>query len=253
MAAGRWLAGTACAAAALLYTRGPVAFVLAGLLVVLAAGGLSGRWGIPSRWRAAWTADAWTLGLVTPLATVNAYVAAQDRALTSVEASLYYETAAALVVALAGLVWLAYRLVPDEATARPVLLLPAAAQAAVLLPSAHQGDPRSILVALAGIYLVTAVLTTAVWAAPAGTRGWMALAGLVVYVGLIGVVTGGLRALFDRPSPVPAMHVLLSLLAVLSVVVTQWPIQGGRLVTQRRAARRQRLVRRPSQEPPNPA
>ena len=222
MAAGRWLAGAICAAAALLYARGPLALALTALLAALVAGGLPRRWGLPARWRATWLADAWTLGLITPLATVNAYVATQDRALTNVEASLYFETALALCAAIIGLLLLSRRLAYDDVTLRAYLLLPPALQAAVLLPSARQGDPRSLLVALGGIYLAAGVLTTLGWSLSGRARGWLTLAGLVAYLGLVGVATGGLASLFSRPSPVPLVHVLISLAGVLMLAVEGW-------------------------------
>jgi hypothetical protein len=222
MAAGRWLAGVICAVAAILYARGPLALALTAVLVALVAGGLPRRWGLPARWRATWLADAWALGLITPLATVNAYVATQDRALTNVEASLYFETALALCAAIIGLLVLSRRLAYDDATLRAYLLLPAVLQAAVLLPSVRQGDARSLLVALGGIYLAAGAITTLGWSFPGRARGWLALAGLMVYLGLVGVATGELAALFSRPSPVPLVHVLISLAGVLMLAVEGW-------------------------------
>ena len=242
MAAGRWLAGVICAVAAILYARGPLALALTALLVALVAGGLPRRWGLPARWRATWLADAWTLGLITPLATVNAYVATQDRALTNVEASLYFETALALCTAIIRLLVLSRRLAYDDATLRAYLLLPPALQAAVLLPSARQGDPRSLLVALGGMYLAAGTMTTLGWALPGKARGWLALAGLLLYLGLVGIVTGGLASLFSRPSPVPLVHLLISLAGVLMLAV-EGPIEAN---PPRRAARLGTSTRRPS-------
>uniref|UniRef100_A0A831TF88 Uncharacterized protein n=1 Tax=Thermorudis peleae TaxID=1382356 RepID=A0A831TF88_9BACT len=242
MAAGRWLAGITCTAAAVAYARGPLAFALTALLVALVVGGLASRWALPARWRATWLADAWTLGLITPLATVNAYVATQDRALTGVEASLYFETALALCAAIIGLLLLGRRLARGDTALRAYVLLPAALQAAVLLPSARQGDPRSLLVALGGMYLAAGTMTTLGWALPGKARGWLALAGLLLYLGLVGIVTGGLASLFSRPSPVPLVHLLISLAGVLMLAV-EGPIEAN---PPRRAARLGTSTRRPS-------
>lgn len=218
MASGRLLAGLICALAGL-SGRASLALALTALLAALAVGGLSRRWGLPAGWQAAWLADAWTLGLVMPLATMNAYVATQDRALTAVEASLYFETALGLCAAVLGLLVLSRRLASAEPALRSYLLLPSALQVAILMPGARQGDPRSLLVALAGIYLMAGVITAVGWALPRPSRPWLALAGLIIYLALVGALSGGLAALFARPAPVPLVHTALSLAGVVMLAV----------------------------------
>ena len=214
MAAGRLLAGGICALAGL-SGRLPIALALTAVLIVLVVGGLSSRWGLPSRWRMVWLADAWTLGLGTPLVTINAYVATQDRPLTPVETSLYVETVLGIGACAVGLVVLSHRIANGERALRGYLLLPLALQVSILLPSTRQGDPRSLLVALAGIYLIAGAVTMLGWTLPGPARSLVALLGLLVYLVLAGVVSGGLTALFTRPSPVPVIHVLLALASVL--------------------------------------
>jgi MFS family permease len=229
MAVGRLLAGAICALAGL-SGRLPISLALTALLLGLAAGGLTRRWGLPARWRAVWLADAWTLGLGTPLVTINAYVATQDRPLTPVEASLYLETVLGIGACAIGLVVLSHRIASGQRALRGYLLLPLVLQVTVLLPSARQSDPRSFLVALGGIYLIAGAVMTLGWALPGPARSLVALVSVLVYLVLAGVMSDGLTTLFARPSPVPSIHVLLSLASVLLLASESWtvPLRGPR-------------------------
>lgn len=205
------------------------ALVQAGLSVFVLLALLLGtfrawRTGWPA-WGTVWLMDFATLTLLTPVLVWNGFVASGPARMMAAERRAYLETILAafvLLVLLGGVAgWIGGRRVGLAG----ILLLPAVLQAPALVPALTDYRDATVFVALAGVYLLSALATGAAWLAPSAWRLWLAPLAAVVYL-IVLLLGPGLGALTQRPAPVSGFHSLL--IAFGLVLVAAAPLFGVR-------------------------
>lgn len=191
---------------------GGVLLVLGIAAVVLRA--LRGR----PPWLVTWLADLVGLGLVTPLLVMNAFVAADALPLLPAERSAYLQTAVGALVVFVLLAGGAWWLSRDAAWLAGLAMLPAALQIPALLGTLDDFRDATVLTALGAAYAVAALATVAGWFLPRVARGWLPAAVFGAYVGVLILLTPGLRTVSERSAPTTTVQPLLLLVAAGALV-----------------------------------
>ncbi|MFN3336878.1 MAG: hypothetical protein ACK42I_05175 [Thermomicrobium sp.] len=154
---------------------------------------------LPLRLRTASTVEAMTIGLVTPFAAVQAYVASSGATMTRGELLLVLETGTAITATMiAGAALVERRSDIWSPLARSLVLWPLLVVPVSVLPSAQDSSTRSLALALGGGFLAAAVVTVVARLAPAAAARWVIATGTLAY-GAIILFTNGVTNLWDRP------------------------------------------------------
>jgi len=225
-AGGRAGIGVALIGSRVVPLPAPVQAGLSVLVLLALLLGITRAWrtGWPA-WGTVWLMDFATLTLLTPILIWNGFVASGPARMMAAERRAYLETmlaAFALLVLLGGLAgWIGGRRVGLAG----ILLLPAVLQAPALVPALTDYRNATAFVALAGVYLLSALATGAAWLAPLAWRLWLAPLAAVVYLMML-LLGPGLGVLSQRPAPVSSFHPLL--IAFGMVLVAAAPLFGVR-------------------------
>ncbi|MCM8747118.1 hypothetical protein NET03_11335 [Thermomicrobium sp. CFH 73360] len=179
---------------------------------------------LPLRLRRASAVEAMTIGLVSPFAAVQAYVASSGATMTTGEVLLALETGIAITATMmAGAALVERHSDIWSPLARSLVLWPLLVVPSSVLPSAQDGSTRSLSLALGGGFLAAAFVTVVARLAPAAAARWVIAAGTLAY-GTIILINTGATSLWNRPLFASVLWVLEVGVAcsLFSVAARQW-------------------------------
>ncbi|MCX2726232.1 hypothetical protein OO015_01815 [Thermomicrobium sp. 4228-Ro] len=174
---------------------------------------------LPYRLRAASRIEAITVGVIAPVAVIQAYVAHPGAILTRGGMSLVLETTVALLFAQVGqAIAIERRREVWSATARTLVLWPGCILPAAVLASARAATSPALAFSLGGCFLAASLVTLAARVAPVRAASWVVFAGTIGYFVLI-LSSGALDILADRP-PVALLAWIIQMVAGLSFLLS---------------------------------
>ena|GEM_PF-862406 len=154
---------------------------------------------LPYRLRTASRLEAVTVGVIAPLAVVQAYVAQPGASLTWGGTLLVLETCAALLLALLGVVIVIERRQQAwSPTGRTLVLWPGLVLPGAVLASARDATSPALAFSLGGCFLAAALVTFAARLAPVRVAPWVVAAATSGYAALL-LVSGAPGILASRP------------------------------------------------------
>jgi hypothetical protein len=144
--------------------------------------------------------EAIAVGVIAPVAVVQAYAAHPGAALSPGSLALVLETCAALVAAVSCVVLLVER--HREAwspAARTLVLWPSLVVPAAVMVSARDATTPSLAASVGGAFLAAALVTLVTRIAPVRAASWVLVSGTIGYVALL-IFSAASTTLFARPA-----------------------------------------------------